>query len=78
MVTETMKILPGLGLKHAPNLTKTFFNVFETTKRGEYFNRPGVAGPVLQTPWSLINFLIQSVIFFLQTFKISLHPNRKI
>ena len=34
------------------------------------FNRPGVAGAVLQTASSLIH----SVILFLQTFKTSLHP----
>ena len=35
------------------------------------FNRPGVAGAVLQPPPSLIDSLIQSVILFLPIFKIS-------
>ena len=35
------------------------------------FNRPGVAGAVLQTPSLLINSLIHSVILFLQTFTTS-------
>ena len=37
------------------------------------FNRPGVAGDVLQTASSLFNL----VILFLQTFKTSLHKDRK-
>ena len=37
------------------------------------FNRPGVAGAVLQTPLLLINKMIP----FLQTFNTSLHQNRK-
>ena len=41
------------------------------------FNRPRVAGAVLQLPLTRIHSLGRSVILFLQTFKISLHPNRK-
>ena len=53
---------------------------FKGVQRKSIVNRPGVAGAVLQTPWSLIHsfihLLIDSVILLLQIFKISLITNR--
>ena len=41
------------------------------------FNRPGVAGAVLQAPSKLIDSVSQSVRLILQIFKISKITNRK-
>ena len=41
------------------------------------FNRPGVAGAVLQTPLSLFHWLIQSVILLFRILKTPSHQNHK-
>ena len=78
---QSQKPLSSLWASHCSFYWKDIDNISPIS--GHFvrmINRPGVAGDVLQSPpfnGLLIHSLIKLLILFLQTFKISLNPNRE-